>query len=213
MKYFRYLIYLYVFIGFSLCGAGSYDDFFSAIKQDNPSSLSALLTRGFDPNTVYSDGQPGLTMALRESSPKVAKVLIEHPAIKVDARNASDESPLMLAALRGYLDLCLALVSRGAEINKAGWAPLHYAATNGSQDIVALFLKRGAEVDARAPNGSTPLMMAAMFGSIDAVKILLLAGANPDAMNAGGQSALDYAVNGSRPDAIALLRKLAQAKP
>lgn len=213
MKYIRYLVYLYVFIGYSLSNAGSYDDFFTAIKQDNVRAINHLLAQGFDPNTLYSDGQSGLTMALRESSPKTAKALIDHPSTLVEVRNAADESPLMLAALRGYLDFCKALVSRGAAINKAGWTPLHYAATGGNQDIVAMLLKNGAHVNAQAPNGSTPLMMAAMFGSIETVKLLLDAGADPDVKNNGGQTALDYATNGSRPDAIALLRKLAQTKP
>jgi hypothetical protein len=213
MKYFRYIVYLYVFIGYSLSSAGSYDDFFIAIKQDSPSSINRLLAQGFDPNTVYSDGQYGLIMALRESSPKVAKVLGEHPATKVDVRNAVDESPLMLAALRGYLDLCATLISRGAEINKAGWTPLHYAATGGNAEIVSLLLKHSANINAVAPNGSTPLMMGAMFGSSEVVKQLLDAGADTDLKNAGGQTAMDYAINGSRPDAIAMLRKVSQAKP
>lgn len=213
MKHFRYFLYLYVLIGYSFSNAGSYDDFFIAIKQDNASSISRLLAQGFDVNTVNPDGQYGLIMALRESSAKVAKVLVEHPATKVDVRNAVDESPLMLAALRGYMDLCATLVSRGAEINKPGWTPLHYAATAGNPDIVALLLKHGAKINAIAPNGSTPLMMGAMFGSTEVVKQLLDAGADPDLKNAGGQTALDYATNGGRPDAIALLRKATQAKP
>ncbi|MBC7918908.1 MAG: ankyrin repeat domain-containing protein [Rhodoferax sp.] len=213
MKYFRYFVYLYVFIGYSFSNAGSYDDFFFAIRLDNPTLLSPLLAKGFDPNTVNPDGQYGLIVALRESSPKVAKVLAEHPATKVDVRNAVDESPLMLAALRGYLELCVTLVSRGAAINKSGWTPLHYAATGGNADIVAMLLKHNAGIDAVAPNGATPLMMGAMFGSTDVVKQLLDAGADPSLKNAGGQTALDYAINASRPDAIALLRKVTQAKP
>ena len=213
MKYIRFLVYFYVFIGYSLSFAGSYDDFFTSMKQDNPSLTRRLLAQGFDPNTVNPDGQYGLLIALRESSPKVAKALIENPATRVEVRNAVDESPLMLAALRGYLDLCTMLIARGAEINKSGWTPLHYAATGGDAEIVATLLKHHASVDARAPNGSTPLMMAAMFGSTEAVKKLLDAGANPGLKNAGGQTALDYATNGSRPDAVALLIKLAGAKP
>lgn len=213
MKHFRYLLYLFVFIGFSTSFAGSYDDFFIAIKQDNPTAVKRLLAIGFDPNTLNSDGQYGLLMALRESSPKVAKALIEHPGTRVEVRNAVDESPLMLAALRGYVELCVELVARGAQINKSGWTPLHYAATGGNPEIVALLLKNGAIVDSSAPNGSTPLMMAAMFGSTETVKQLLEAGANPNAKNAGGQTALDYATNGSRPDAIALLAKVTVARP
>ena len=64
MKHFRYLIYLYVFIGFSSAVADSYSEFFRAIIQDNPSSIQALLNRGFDPNSVDERGQPGISRAL-----------------------------------------------------------------------------------------------------------------------------------------------------
>ena len=76
-----------------------------------------------------------------------------------------------------------------------------------------MLLKSGANLNAKAANGSTPLMMGAMFGTTEVVKLLLDSGADPTLKNAGGQTALDYATNGSRPDAIAMLRQATQSKP
>ena len=208
MKYIRYFLYLYVFIGYSLSNAGSYDDFFLAAKLDQPYVVEKLLARGFDPNTLAADGQTGLLVALRDSSPKVAKLLIDHPQTKVEARSAQDESPLMLAAMRGYLDLCQALIARDADVNKPGWTPLHYAATGGHLQITQLLLDHSAYIDAAAPNGSTPLMMAAMFGTTEVVNLLLKSGADPTLKNAAGDTALDYAIRGGRPDAQDILGKL-----
>lgn len=205
MKYIRYLIYLYVLLGFSSSNAGSYDDFFLAVKLDQPYTVQKLLARGFDPNTPGPDGQTGLLIALRESSPKVAKLLLDDPKTQVEVRNAQDESPLMLAALRGYLDLCQALIARDADVNKPGWTPLHYAATGGHLQISKLLLEHSAYIDAAAPNGSTPLMMAAMFGTAEVVQLLLDSGADATLKNAAGDTALDYAVRGGRPDAQAML--------
>ena len=65
MYHLKKLLYLFVFIGFSAAQAGSYEDFFSAIAQDNPSAIERLLQRGFDPNSVDPQGQYGLMVALR----------------------------------------------------------------------------------------------------------------------------------------------------
>ena len=40
--------------------AGSYEDFFTAIRRDDGAAISALLRRGFDPNTRDPKGQVGL---------------------------------------------------------------------------------------------------------------------------------------------------------
>ena len=94
---------------------------------------------------------------------------------------------------RGDLELVLALIARGADINKPGWAPLHYAATKGSVPIVRELLDKSAYIDAESPNGTTPLMMAAMYGTPEVVKILLEAGADPTIQNGLGLTALDFA--------------------
>ena len=85
-------------------------------------------------------------------------------------RNAKDESPLMMAALKGQQDLVTRLIARDADVNKPGWAPLHYAATGGHVAIMKLLLENHAFIDAQSPNGTTPLMMAAMYGSAAAVQ-------------------------------------------
>jgi len=198
---FRKLLYLIVITGFSSAFSGSYEDFFGAIKQDDDRTVKALLSRGFDPNTRDPKGFHGLFLALREPAPKVAVALIEWPATDVEPRTAQDESPLMIAALKGETDLATRLIERGADVNKPGWTPLHYAATNGHLAIMRLLLDKHAYIDAEAPNGSTPLMMAAQFGTPDAVKLLLDEGADPLLKNPRGQSAIDFANLAGRKDA------------
>lgn len=205
MKYLKKVLYLIVLIGYSISYAGSYDDFFRAIASDNSSAVQALLQRGFDPNSVDPKGQSALLAALRLPAPAVAKVLIAHPETKVEVRSDKDESPLMLAAIKGELDLCRQLIARDADVNKPGWAPLHYAASSGNAQVVQLLLDHFAYIDAESPNGSTPLMMAAMYGSAEAVKVLLDAGADATAKNALGLTALDFAQKAGHDDAVALI--------
>lgn len=197
--------YLFVFVGFSSVFAGSYDDFFTAIIQNNESKIVTLLLRGFDPNTVDADGNPGLLLAIKASSFDVAVVLANAPGSKAEVRNAADESPLMLAALKGEMSLCQLLIKKGADVNKPGWAPLHYAATNGHKDIMNLLLEENAYIDAASPNGTTPLMMAAHYSDASAVKLLLEAGADPTLKNHQGLTAMDFAYRGGHQDAVEMI--------
>lgn len=208
---FKNLVYLIVLYCYSVCHAGSYDDFFEAIKRDDADTVQTLLKRGFDPNTLNPAGQHGLLLAIREPSLKVVTVLLDWPGIDVEARTAQDESPLMLAALKGFTELCEKLVARGADVNKPGWAPLHYAATNGHLAVMGLLLENHAYIDAASPNGTTPLMMAAHYGTPAAVKLLLEAGADPLLKNQQGLSAIDFAQRASRLDSAEMIARFVRA--
>lgn len=213
MNYIRKIIYLYVLIGFSVVNAGSYDDFFTAIKRDDAQAVKALLVRGFDANTIDPTGQYGLYLALRESSLKAAQVLIDWPKTDVNRLNAKDESALMLAALKGHQGLAERLIKqRGADVNKTGWTPLHYAASGGQLPLIGLLLEHSAYIDAESPNGTTPLMMAAMYGTPAAVKLLLQEGADPQLKNQQGLSALQFAQRGNRPDSVEAIAAFIRSK-
>ncbi|MEY3146190.1 MAG: hypothetical protein RL342_1861 [Pseudomonadota bacterium] len=205
IKYFRFIFYLVVYIGYSSALAGSYDDFFKAIKEDNPVVLSNLMNRGFDVNTISPQGEYALILAFREPRLKAARVLIGWPNLNAEVRSAQDESPLMLAALHGLLAECQGLIERGADVNKPGWAPLHYAATNGHLAVMQLLIDENAYLDAESPNGSTPLMMAAHYGTPSAVKLLLESGADPTLKNNLGLSAIDFAHQANRLESAAII--------
>ena len=195
MIYFKYLFYLYVFIGYSLSSAGAYDDFFKAIEFDRAEQVQQLLERGFDPNSPNPKGQPALVYAMQQSSNKVVDLLVNWPTTKLSVKNPQSETPLMLAALNNKLPLAKLLILRGADVNQAGWTPLHYAATRGHIEMMRLMIDNSAYLDAESPNGTTPLMMAAHYGTPMAVKLLLEEGADPRIKNKLGLSAWDFSVN------------------
>ena len=211
-NYFKSIFYLVVLTGFNGVFAGSYEDFFIAIKRDDPATITALLSRGFDPNTRDPDGLPGLYLAVREPSLKAAEALIAWPKSNVEVRTVQDESPLMMAALKGHLEIARKLIARDADVNKTGWAPLHYAATNGHVPVIRLLLDHHAYIDAESPNGTTPLMMAAHYGSPEAVKLLLEAGADSALKNKLGLTALDFAQRANRSDAAGLIAAFVRGK-
>lgn len=204
-NYLKRLLYVVATIGFGLVHAGSYEDFFIAIKRDDARTVADLLSRGFDANALDPKGRHGLFVAVQEPSLRAADVLIRWPKTNVEFRTAKDESPLMLASLKGHLDLARKLIDRGADVNKTGWTPLHYAATNSHLEIMNLLLENHAYIDAESPNGTTPLMMAAQYGNATAVKLLLDAGADASLKNQLGLTAIEFANKANRSESAQLI--------
>ena len=206
------LLCLIVFSVFGVVHAGSYDDFFNAVKQDNARKVKELLISGFDANTPDREGLSGLHLAVLEPSPKATLVLIEWVKTDVNQLNKKGESALMLAALKGNQQIAEKLIKKGGDVNKTGWTPLHYAATGGWIPIINLLLENSAYIDAGSPNGTTPLMMAAMYSTSAAVNFLLQEGADPAIKNQQKLTALDFAQRGNRPDAVKAIAAALKSK-
>ena len=191
----------------ALSVAGSYEDFFIAIQNDQVKVVSNLLNRGFDPNTVNLKAEPALLNALNVGALTSAEILVRHPKINVNVRNAHGETALMLACLKGHVALAKLLISKQADVNQPGWTPLHYAATGGHVELIQILLEESAYIDAESPNGTTPLMMAARYGSAKATQLLIAEGADLQIKNQLGLTALDFAKQGNRPDALEIISK------
>ena len=188
--------------------AGAFNQFFHAAKNNDESAIVGLTLRGFDLNIVDERGETALLIAVRSGSDKVVEFLLKQPSVKVEARNRNGESPLMLAALLGRLDIATKLIQRKAEVNKTRWTPLHYACSNAepsSEAMVRLLLEHHAYIDAESPNRSTPLMMAARYGHADLVPLLLAEGADPTLRNEKGMTAIDFARQTGRDDQASLI--------
>lgn len=194
-------IFVAVLLGSGVAWASSFDDFFIAIKKDDVAAVRQLAQRGFDLNTRNAEGEHGLYLAIRDEAPQVADFLLSQKVVDVEARTSKDESPLMIAAIKGKLDLAKRLIGRKAEVNKTGWTPLHYAASHAGDDssaMVRLLIEHHAYIDAESPNKTTPLMMAAHYGSAAVVKLLLEEGADPLLKNEQGLNAIDFARRANR---------------
>ncbi|MDT3669064.1 MAG: ankyrin repeat domain-containing protein [Aromatoleum sp.] len=185
--------------------ANSYEDSLSAARRGDTAQLVQLLNRGVDPNTVDDQGNTLLMLAAREGSGEtVAAILKFRP--KIAQRNATGDSALMLAALKGHADIVDQLLAAGAPVNNDGWTPLIYAAFEGHLDIVERLLARGAEVDALSPNKSNALMVAARNGHLDVVRRLLKTDVNIEQKNDAGFTAESWAMTNSNTDIAELIR-------
>ena len=106
-NHFRFVLsILFLALGVSVARAGSYEDFFRAIKRDDPATVTELLQRGFDPNTLDPAGRPGLFIAVQEGSLKAAEALVALAQDQGGMAQPKDESPLMMAALGATRNWC-----------------------------------------------------------------------------------------------------------
>ncbi len=193
--------------------ADAYEDYSRALVSDNASAILNLVFRGFDPNTLDTRGRPGLVSALHQDSLKVVDELLKAPKINVNLASRQNETPLMMACIKGHLDLAKRLIKMGADVNREGWAPLHYAAsadTPQTLDIIKLLLENSAYIDAASPNGTTPLMLAAQYSSEAVVKLLLEEGADITLRNQRNMTAADFAKLVDRQYMVDLLGKALQ---
>ncbi|XP_044022906.1 kinase D-interacting substrate of 220 kDa B isoform X5 [Siniperca chuatsi] len=101
----------------------------------------------------------------------------------VDSRSDNGQTPLMVAAEQGNLEIAQELIRRGANVNLDDvdcWTALISAAKEGHIEVVRELLENNANLEHRDMGGWTALMWAAYKGRTDVAQLLLEKGANPN---------------------------------
>ena len=96
---------------------------------------------------------------------------------KINEKDKDGQTPLHLAAQKGYVDIARALIDKGADVNAKnnyGGTPLRLAAWMGKADIAKVLIDKGADVNVKSKDGETPLHMAARWGHADIAKALII---------------------------------------
>ncbi len=123
-----------------------------------------------------STGEGALHIVTRRSDSTYLRVLLQQDDINPNLQDNRGNTPLIIAAERGW------------------------------GDGVQILLKYGANVNTANASGETPLIRAVQVHDIDVARQLLAAGANPDRTdNVTGKSARDYARDETRYPQIAKL--------
>ena len=186
----RFILLFCMFFSGTAARAGAYDDVIRAISMGDHNTVTSLLQKGLDVDSVDREGDTLLMMAAKEGNVNVIRALLSRKP-KVGAQNSLGESALMFASIKGHLEVVKLLLAEGAQIDQAGWTPLMYAASMNRIDVMKLLVVRGAKIDAPNSTGVTALMLAAREGQTQAVLLLMEYGANVNQVAPGsGYTAL-----------------------
>lgn len=188
--------------------------FFRAAQLDDAGRIKPILARGLSPNVHEPErGETAMIVALRYDAMKVFKLLLSQPNIQLEEKADNGNTALMMAAFKGNKPAVLALLDKGAQVNRPGWTALHYAAAAGDTEIMRILLEHHAYIDAESPTGVTPLMIAAREGKEEAVQLLLAEGADATLKDRGFKStAAEFAERADKPWISTAIRKHLEAK-
>jgi len=139
-------------------------------------------------------------------------VLVSERSMNVNKliNDSFEETPLHLAAEKGHLEVCKALLKVGANpiaTNNKGWNAMHFAASNGKVEIIEMLLAYKQLIDSKGDNELTPLLLAARAGQLKVCEVLLKAGANPFATHKDGWNAMHFAVSKGNTNLVKMLLK------
>lgn len=188
-------------------------------KHGKPDFVKTLVETGGDINALATDGRTPLMIAVCAKEPKVVDELLRNGA-DVNATDAARRTALEVACSLAsrqdvygrsdYLDMALALVSVGADVNAArsdGESPFTTVLSmRNGEELAESMIQKGADVN-RASYGMPPLYLACLYDAKpNLVKAIIAAGANVNSAETdSGETALHTAACGGRSDIVEML--------
>jgi len=153
------------------------------------------------------EARPAAMLRAAERGDTQQLALLLRAGLSVDARDARDWTPLMVAAFHGRETAAKFLIENGANPRARdadGYTPLHWAAVKGYQTVVAIIASR-VDCNIQSTSGLTPLLQAAASGHLAVVKLLLASGADPNVRTHEGWTALHKAVANGYKEIVQVL--------
>lgn len=190
-------IRLNVALNVSVAGGGFAVEYGSelnrAVADQDIERVKELISKGENVNGKDSnyDGITPLFLAVEQGNLEIAQTLLNYGA-KVNARDKSKQTPMMMLDDDAAPELVEALIGAGATVNvkdNEGDTPLILAARSVKADVLKALIDSGAEVNAANNGGKTALMSAVESGDIEKVRLLILAGAEVNARDKEGETA------------------------
>jgi ankyrin repeat protein len=144
----------------------------------------------WDGNAHLSQDERALIRAAKETGDCAEARRLLAAGVGVDIRDGHNmpwnQTPLMLAAHNGFLELAQILLAAGASVSavdkNAGESEgeheaLHHAVLGQNRAVVEAILDAGADINALTDEGNTPLNMAIRRGDLELVKVIVRRGA------------------------------------
>lgn len=106
---------------------------------------------------------------------------MQFQAVDINLAGRGGRTPLMVAVVKGSIQIVESLVQNGARLQARGFkqlTALHEASAHGEVDIAKYLISLGTAIDVVSDDGVTPLMCAAAAGNNEVVELLLKNGAD-----------------------------------
>lgn len=160
-------------------------------------AVAALLRHGANESRLDSKGRAPLHLAAERGHRRTAKVLLAGGADPSLRYGSSECSALDFAAISGHLNVMLAIMRHGADVNAAGSdgrTCLHRAAFFNQAGSIGVLVGAGADIEARDGScGWTALHDASAEGSLCAIIALVGYKAEKNALDMKGRTPLHLA--------------------
>ena len=175
-----------------------------ACLKGNIEAINALMNAGANPNIVHANGLICIHFAvLGDRSKETLQALINH-GIDVNATSkasnnaTSNETALLLACQKGFVEAINVLLNAGADPNLAdteGESSIHHAIYGEcSKETLQAIIDHGADVNAVNKDSRTAIMIACAKGNTEIMNALLNAGANPNIVDVHGLICIHHAI-------------------
>ena len=193
-------------------GAASFvapaDPLIQAAQQDDLETVAALIA-GRDVNQRDEQSETtALEHAVRNANREMVQLLISAGA-KVNAKNDSGETVLMMIDGEATSDLIWDLINAGADVNakddNEDTALINVANVDNLEAVKAL-IEAGAKINDQNKSGVSALMRAASEGYVNIVRALVIAGADINAVDEDGENALSLALENAHPAVVRYLK-------
>jgi ankyrin repeat protein len=158
-----------------------------AVEKGYVSAAAFLLAHGADVNL----GLP-LLEAAQQGNEAMIRLLLSHGAA-VNSVDHDGRTALYFAVQKGFMAVCLTLISNGADVNLR--SPIVSAAAKANEAMVQLLLSHGADVNGRDGRMGTALSWAVGNGTLSICHALLAHGADVNAKANNGSTPLFIAVD------------------
>ncbi|XP_048251794.1 serine/threonine-protein phosphatase 6 regulatory ankyrin repeat subunit B-like [Haliotis rufescens] len=141
-----------------------------------------LVSEGANLQLTDALGKDCLMLACEGGSMPIVKHLLSLKTFDINRRGRSNQTPVMLAAERGHVDVSNLLVSEGADLSLTDEYNndcLMLACEGGNMPLVKYLLSlKTFDINRRGRSNQTPVMLAAAKGHVDVSNLLVSEGAD-----------------------------------
>ena len=170
--------------------------------------IDAIRSKKIKPDTQDPNGYSVLHLAVWFGDLPSTSTLIKDLSMPISIRSKNNQTPLSLAAAKGYIEILNLLLEYGADLeakDDSGMTPILCAAHNG-QVIVWLILKaKGSNIWVKDNSGNSAAHLASTKNQVKMLRVLQSQDFNLEEPNSQGQSPIHKACEFNSLDAIEFL--------